>query len=55
VGFSGHGFKLSPVVGQWMSEFVLSGRKPADMQPLNFERFFHGKEIHPSYNSGVLA
>jgi len=55
VGFSGHGFKLSPVVGQWMSELVLSGQKPLDMQPLNFARFSQGQEIHPSYNSGVMA
>jgi len=55
VGFSGHGFKLSPLVGQWMAEFVLTGQKPADMQRLNFERFTSGQEIRPSYNSGVLA
>jgi sarcosine oxidase, subunit beta len=55
LGFSGHGFKLSPIVGQWMSELVLSGRKPEDMQPFNFARFFNGQSINPSYNSGVLA
>jgi sarcosine oxidase, subunit beta len=54
-GFSGHGFKLSPMVGQWMSEFVLSGQKPVDMQPLNFARFLHGQQIRPGYDSGVLA
>ncbi|HEU5379665.1 MAG TPA: FAD-dependent oxidoreductase [Ktedonobacteraceae bacterium] len=55
VGFSGHGFKLSPLVGQWMAEFVLTGQKAADMQPLNFARFTTGQEIRPAYNSGVLA
>lgn len=55
VGFSGHGFKLSPVVGRWMAEFVLSGQKPVDMQPLNFARFTTGQEIRPNYNSGVLG
>ena len=54
-GFSGHGFKLSPVVGRWMADFVLGGQKPADMQPLNFARFTNGQEIRPSYSSGVLA
>lgn len=54
-GFSGHGFKLSPIVGQWMANFVLSGQKPADMGLLNFERFTNGQEIRPSYSSGVLA
>lgn len=55
VGFSGHGFKLSPIVGQWMADFVLHNRKPVDMQALNFERFTSGQEIRPSYSSGVLA
>ncbi len=54
-GFSGHGFKLSPLVGQWMSEFVLSGQKAGDMQPLNYARFSQGQEIHPNYSSGVLG
>lgn len=55
VGFSGHGFKLSPLVGRWMTEFVLTGQKPADMRPLNFARFTDGQEIRPGYASGVLA
>ncbi len=54
-GFSGHGFKLSPLVGNWMAQFVLKGEKPADMQPLNVARFTNGQEIRPTYSSGVLA
>lgn len=54
-GFSGHGFKLSPIVGQWIADFVLSGQKPADMQMFSFERFTTGQEIRPNYSSGVLA
>ena len=55
VGFSGHGFKLSPLIGRWMAEFVLTGQKPADMQPLNLARFTNGQEIRPNYDSGVLG
>lgn len=55
VGFSGHGFKLSPLVGQWMAEFVLTGQKPTDMQPLNVMRFTTGQQIVSGYTSGVLA
>jgi sarcosine oxidase subunit beta len=54
-GFSGHGFKLSPIVGQWMAELVLTGQKAADMQPFSFARFTTGEEIRPNYNSGVLG
>ncbi len=55
VGFSGHGFKLSPVVGQWMAQYILTGDKPADMKHFAFERFTQGNEIHPRYSSGVLG
>jgi glycine/D-amino acid oxidase-like deaminating enzyme len=55
MGFSGHGFKLSPIIGQWMAQFVLTGEKPADMEAFAFERFAQGKEILPRYASGVLG
>ena len=55
VGFSGHGFKLSPIVGQWMAAFILTGQKPADMHHLALDRFAQGKEIRPRYPSGVLG
>ncbi len=54
-GFSGHGFKLSPVVGQWMAEYILTGQKPADMEHFSYDRFSQGKEIRPRYASGVLG
>ena len=54
-GFSGHGFKLSPVVGQWMAQLILTGTKPDDMQHFAFDRFSQGREIRPRYPSGVLG
>ncbi|HZU01776.1 MAG TPA: FAD-dependent oxidoreductase, partial [Ktedonobacteraceae bacterium] len=54
-GFSGHGFKLGPIIGQWMAELILIGKKPADMEHFAFDRFAQGKEIHPRYPSGVLG
>lgn len=54
-GFSGHGFKLSPVIGQWMAQLILTGNKPDDMQHFAFDRFAQGKGIHPRYHSGVLG
>jgi glycine/D-amino acid oxidase-like deaminating enzyme len=54
-GFSGHGFKLSPLVGQWMAQFSLTGTKPDDMHHFAFDRFTQGREIHPRYPSGVLG
>ncbi len=54
-GFSGHGFKLSPLVGQWMAQYILTGQKPADMEFFAFDRFSRGAEIRPRYSSGVLG
>jgi sarcosine oxidase subunit beta len=54
-GFSGHGFKLSPIVGAWIAQYILTGEKPADMEHFAFERFAQGKEINPRYSSGVLG
>jgi glycine/D-amino acid oxidase-like deaminating enzyme len=55
VGFSGHGFKLSPVVGQWMAQLILTGSKPTDMDHFAYDRFARGEEIRPRYPSGVLG
>ncbi|HXX79655.1 MAG TPA: FAD-binding oxidoreductase, partial [Ktedonobacteraceae bacterium] len=54
-GFSGHGFKLSPVIGEWMAQLILTGTKPEDMQHFAFDRFAQGKEIRPRNPSGVLG
>jgi sarcosine oxidase subunit beta len=54
-GFSGHGFKLAPVVGRWMAQLILHGQKAADMQPFSYDRFARGALIQPRYPSGVLA
>jgi sarcosine oxidase subunit beta len=55
-GFSGHGFKLSPLVGQWMAQLITTGQQPEDMRPFAYERFVQGHEIRPRYSSsGVLG
>jgi sarcosine oxidase subunit beta len=54
-GFSGHGFKLSPSIGQWMAQLILTGTKPDDMRHFVFDRFTQGREIRPRYPSGVLG
>ncbi len=38
-GFSGHGFKLSPRIGELLAEFVATGKRPPDLEPLAASRF----------------
>lgn len=44
VGFSGHGFKEAPIVGQAMAELILNGRaEVVDIAPLRLTRFEEGE------------
>jgi sarcosine oxidase, subunit beta len=56
VGFSGHGFKLSPAVGVAMSEMVLEGRcRTYDLHPFRFERFSQGQFTRGAYEYGIIG
>ena len=37
-GFSGHGFKFGPLIGQRLAQFALTGRRPADLAPFALAR-----------------
>jgi sarcosine oxidase subunit beta len=47
VGFSGHGFKLSPEVGRLLAEQVATDRRPESLEPLRESRFREGLLIRP--------
>ncbi len=56
VGFSGHGFKLSPMIGATMAELITRGRADSiDITPLRFSRFAEGDLLSSSYRYRVLA
>lgn len=56
VGFSGHGFKLAPAIGQAMAELALEGQATsADLTPLRFSRFAEGDLLNSRYRYRVLA
>jgi len=48
VGFSGHGFKLSPAIGRMMSLAVLGGRRDPDLAALAPSRFSKGRPLRPA-------
>ena len=56
VGFSGHGFKLSPMIGVTMAELIVQGAsRSVDISPLRFSRFEEGELLGSSYRYRVLA
>ena len=56
VGFSGHGFKLSPAVGKAVAELVVEGSaRDVDLTPLRFTRFAENDLLNSSYRYRVLA
>lgn len=55
-GFSGHGFKLSPMVGVLMAELMLDGQASTiDISTLRMSRFREGKLNQPRYGFKVLV
>ena len=55
-GFSGHGFKMSPVVGLCMTELILNGYSSTlDLHPLRITRFEEGDLNGNSYDFKVIA
>jgi glycine/D-amino acid oxidase-like deaminating enzyme len=56
VGFSGHGFKMSPIVGQLMAELIVDGKAAAlDVAPLRFARFEQNDLVTTPYAYGVMG
>lgn len=55
-GFSGHGFKLAPVIGQLMAELVIDGKTSTlDVTPLRLARFDEDEPIKTPYSYGVMG
>jgi sarcosine oxidase subunit beta len=56
VGFSGHGFKLSPVFGKLMARRIVGGpRAVPELRPFRATRWAEGAPIGTHYAAGVLA
>jgi glycine/D-amino acid oxidase-like deaminating enzyme len=55
VGWSGHGFKLSPAVGEVVAAEVTGRTPPVDVSELRAERFAQGRLLRLAYGPGARA
>lgn len=56
VGFSGHGFKMAPIVGQLMAELVVDGApRTMDIRPLRYSRFAEQDLVKIPHSYGVMG
>lgn len=56
VGFSGHGFKLAPMIGLTMAELITQGQATTiDISMLGLGRFAEGRQLRSRYSMAVLA
>jgi glycine/D-amino acid oxidase-like deaminating enzyme len=54
-GWSGHGFKLSPAVGEVVAAEVTARESPIDVSELRPERFAEGRLLRLAYGPGARA
>ena len=55
-GFSGHGFKLSPAIGDMVAKLIADGRKPEDdVHAFRLSRFAEGKPIRGTYGDWLMC
>jgi sarcosine oxidase subunit beta len=54
-GFSGHGFKLSPVVGRLVAQAALGVAPEIDLGPYALSRFAQGRLLTGRYGTGAVS
>jgi sarcosine oxidase subunit beta len=54
-GFSGHGFKLAPIVGRLLAQLMLQNNCDVDITPYRYSRFAEGAELVGSYGVGSIS
>jgi glycine/D-amino acid oxidase-like deaminating enzyme len=54
-GFSGHGFKLAPAIGQMLAQTVLNKPPEIDLHPYRLDRFAAGEWLSGSYGIGSIS
>lgn len=55
VGFSGHGFKLAPTIGEGLAQLVLGQKQRVPITDYGMERFDEGRVLHGAYGIGSIS
>ena len=55
MGFSGHGLKLSPGIGEAVAAMVLGRKSTIDVSALRYERFAENDLMHLAYGPSARA
>lgn len=55
VGFSGHGFKLAPTIGEALAQRVLGQAPRVAIDDYTMDRFRQGKTLHGAYGIGSIS
>jgi glycine/D-amino acid oxidase-like deaminating enzyme len=55
VGFSGHGFKMAPTVGESLAQTVLGQTPRVPIEMYDMARFAEGKQLHGAYGIGSIS
>ncbi|MSU78020.1 MAG: FAD-binding oxidoreductase [Gemmataceae bacterium] len=56
IGFSGHGFKMAPIVGQLMAEMIVDGKAATlDISALRYSRFADNDPVTTPFSYGVMG
>ena len=56
VGFSGHGFKLAPAVGEMVADLVINGKQPdSEINVFRYNRFAEKQPVRGMYDEGLMG
>jgi len=54
-GFSGHGFKLAPTIGEGLAQTILGQKPRVPIDVYELSRFDEGKTLHGAYGIGSIS
>ena len=54
-GFSGHGFKLAPTIGEGLAQTMVGQEPRVPIATYALDRFEAGRELHGAYGIGSIS